>query len=157
MRSRRGCGAGGKSTRILGLIEDYWDPIERDFAGIGFDARDWLRGLKPWAQFLNFADMFANTEGSWLWAAQVDDDRFLGHFEAMHEAAMRDPRPPRPPLAGYDALMATLTGLRNDFRASHGLPLLEGPQGPIDKIKDRKKTLVDSKLDAALGYNEEVI
>ena len=101
--------------------------------------------------------MFANTEGSWLWAAQVTDERYLGHFEAMYEKALRDPLPPRPPLVGYDALVAAITGLRNDFRGAHRMPLLEGPEGPIDKIKGRKKALGDSKLDAALGYEQEVI
>lgn len=152
MRTCRGCGAGGKSADTLDLIEHYWDAIERDFARINFDARDWLRGTRPWSQFWNFCDMFSNTEGSWLQDAQAADDRHLARWEQLYEQALRDREPYRPPLAGYDALRAELRELRNDFRQANGLPPLPGPASPLDRIKERKRSIGDRHLDDALGY-----
>jgi hypothetical protein len=126
--------------------------IEKDFASKGFDARDWLRGLKPWDQFLTFCEMFANTRGSWLWADQLSDPNHLAEFEQQYDEAQRDPKKYRPPLVGYDDLVSAMTDLRNEIRAMRGLPAVQGPETPIDVLKDRKRAISESKLDEALGY-----
>lgn len=85
--------------------------------------------------------MFANTEGTWLWSAQLNDDRNLAEIELAHEQAKRDPHAGRPSLAGYDATRAEIRDLRNDIRAIHRLPTVPGPQGPIERIKARKRDI----------------
>ena len=150
MRPRR-CRASGKSERILGLIETDWDAIERDFARLGLDARDWLRGLKPWDQFLNLADMCANTDGSWLWAAQLTDESRLAQWEQLYENAQRNKGDHRPSLAGYDAVLGAINGLRNDFRVANRMPIIPGPKSPMDLITDRRKAVSKARLDKLLG------
>lgn len=91
--------------------------------------------------------MFANTDGSWLWASQLSDPRHLAQFEQMYEAAQRDKgQQYRPSLAGYDALIAAVNGLRNDIRHVNRMPPLPGPKTPMDEIKARRKALSDDKF-----------
>ncbi len=111
-----------------------------------------MRGLKPWDQFLIYCDMFANTEGSWLWADQISDPRHLSEYEQQYEEAQRNPDRFRPPLAGYDALLSAINGLRNDIRIVKGLPTLDGPKTPLDELAERKKRVSNSNLDKALGF-----
>jgi hypothetical protein len=91
--------------------------------------------------------MFSNRDGSYLWAAQLKDDRHLAEFEKKYEEAERSREPYRPPLEGYDALLAAINGLRNDVRADKGLPMIAGPKSPVDRIKDRKKAISNRRLD----------
>lgn len=95
--------------------------------------------------------MFANTEGSWLWASQLSDDRHLAQFEQMYERSQQDHREHRPPLAGYDGLLAAINGLRNDLRILNHMPTVPGPKTPLDLIKERKKTVSNARLDSLLG------
>jgi hypothetical protein len=111
--------------------------------------------LKPWDQFYNYCEMFANTDGSWFQHAQAHDERKLAAWEQAYETAMRSREPYRPPLAGYSTLIAAINGMRNDLRAAHHMPPLEGPAGPWEVIKDRKRALNNRRLDQALGYTDE--
>lgn len=119
---------------------------------MGFDARDWVRGLKPWEQFWNFCDLLANTEGTWLQVAQSRDDRNLGQWQKLAEEMAVGGRKFRPPAAGFDGLRAEIHGLRNDLREVHRLPTLPGPETPLDRIKDNKKAIAERRMDDALGY-----
>jgi hypothetical protein len=92
--------------------------------------------------------MFSNRDGSYLWAAQLKDDRYLAEFEKKYEEAEQSREPYRPPLEGYDTLLAAINGLRNDIRARQGMPLLAAPMTPIDRIKARKKAISNQRLDA---------
>ncbi len=96
--------------------------------------------------------MFANTEGSWLWADQLSDPKHLAAFEQQYEEAQRNPDKYRPPLAGYDALISAIQGLRNDFRAAKGISQLDGPKTPLDELRDRRKQVSNANLDKALGF-----
>lgn len=146
MRECGGPGRSGKTAHILDLIDNYWDAIEKDFASKGFDARDWIRGSRPWGQFYNYCDMFSNTEGSWLQEAQALDDRHLAQWEQLYEQAMRSKRT-RPRIAGFDAYLSELRQIHNTIRAYMQMPALDGPAGPWDRIKERKKALSDQRLD----------
>lgn len=95
--------------------------------------------------------MFANTDGSWLWASQLSDERHLAQFEQMHEASDRSKGQHRPPLVGYDTLVAAINGLRNDLRVVNRLPVLPGPKTPLDTVKERRKAVTTARLDALLG------
>ncbi|CPZ91235.1 Uncharacterised protein [Mycobacteroides abscessus] len=74
----------------------------------------------------------------------------------QYEEAGKSKEPYRPPLEGHSALVAAITGLRNDIRRVNGLPRIEGPKTPIDEAKERQKAYSDRRMDAALGYDEEV-
>lgn len=98
--------------------------------------------------------MLSNTEGTWLLAAQAKDDRYLADWERLWEQAQQNPaKASRPQLAGFDALRSEIHGLRNDLRLVNRLPLLDGPESPLDRMKDRKKAIGDRRLDAALGFD----
>jgi hypothetical protein len=153
VRECGGPGRSGKTASILDFIDNYWDAIEKDFAGKGFDARDWIRGIKPWDQFYNYCDMFSNTEGSWLQEAQSLDDRHLAEWEQLYEKALRAKRI-RPRLAGYDALRSEIREIHNTIRGYMQMPRLDGPATPMDVIKERKKTIGDRRLDSVLGYED---
>lgn len=96
--------------------------------------------------------MFANRAGSYLQAAQAEDERLFPEWQAKFEEAQRRKEPYRPPLAGFDELTAQIHGLRNDIRATHRMPLLKGPTTPLDLIKSREREISDRRLDIALGY-----
>ena len=99
--------------------------------------------------------MFANREGSHFQAAQCEDERHLAEWEKRFEESERL-NSYRPQLAGFDALRAAIHGLRNDIRLVNRLPQLDGPLSPFDKIKLRKREISDRRLDAALGYDNDV-
>ena len=101
--------------------------------------------------------MFSNTEGTWLWAAQLNDDRNLAEVEQQYEQARRNPKATRPQLVGYDALRAEIRDLRNDIRRDQGLPPLEGPEGPMERIKANQKAIRDRRLGAVLGFNDKEV
>lgn len=111
--------------------------------------------MKPWDQFHNYCEMFASTDGSWFQDAQARDERKLAAWEQAYEQALRSREPYRPQLAGYNSLRAEIRELRNDIRGSQGMPPLEGPAGPWEVIKDRKKALNNRRLDKALGYTDD--
>lgn len=110
--------------------------------------------MRPWDQFYNYCDMFANTDGSWFQDAQAKDERKLAAWEQLYEKAMRSREPYRPQLAGYNSVRAELRELRNDIRRSQGMPAVEGPAGPWELIKDRKRAYGDRQLDSKLGYDD---
>lgn len=96
--------------------------------------------------------MFANSDGSWLWSAQLSDPRYLAQFEQMYETAQRDKaKEHRPSLVGYDTLVAAINGLRNDLRFANRMPAIPGPKTPIDEIRERRKAVSKARLDQLLG------
>lgn len=96
--------------------------------------------------------MFANTDGSWLWAAQLTDESRLAQWEQLYEQAHQNSVQHRPSLVGYDALVAAINGLRNDLRSVNRLPPLPGPKTPLDAVDERRKTVTDRRMDTKLGY-----
>lgn len=158
LRPRHRRGRGGKSTRVLALVEHWWTQIEGDFAHHlnGVDARDFIRGTRPWAQFLNYAEYVGNIEGSALWAAQLSDDRLLPEIEAAIKAS-KGKEAGRPPLAGYsrevDAMFRVATELRM-LRAEIGkwgsAPPILGPLFPAEKIQARQDAVEVNELQAAI-------
>lgn len=149
LRDRDRRGRGKKSARILDLIDHYWDQIEKDFFDRNWDARDWIRGERPWPQFLNFCDAIANDDGSRLWAAQLSDER---HQQAIEKMLAERKTKTRPGLEGDTALVRGIRGLSNDIRVllrvGYGvqLPLLEGPVTPADRLAERRRELTRARI-----------
>jgi hypothetical protein len=99
--------------------------------------------MRPWAQFLVYADYVANIEGARIWASQLGDDRFLPQFKEQFEKAKANGEVSRPPLAGYsrevDGLFRVATEIRL-LRAEIGkwgsAPPILGPVFPSEKLQD---------------------
>lgn len=152
MRSGRGRGAGKKSARILDLIDNYWDQIEGDFSHLhgGVDARDWIRGQRPWAQFLVYCDDVAQREGGRLWAAQLADERYDAEIERI--LAERGDRKIRPGLEGDTAEVKAIRLLSNDIRrltrliTKARIEALEGPETPADRLARRKQSMSRARI-----------
>lgn len=152
-------GRGGKSARILDLIENYWDLIEGDFAKyLHVDARDFVRGTRPWGQFLSYCSTIAQVEGGRFWAAQLNDPR---HEEEVAKK-MAEQTSDRPPLEGHTAEIRALYLVANQIRlliqamTQSDIGFIEGPEGPADRINARRRALSNALVDAATGYQEEV-
>jgi hypothetical protein len=155
LRTRPRRGRGGKSTHVLALIEYWWDQLEGDFARyLGVDARDFIRGTRPWDQFLTYAAYVAQIDGGAVWAAQLGDDRFLPLIaKQMKEST----GPARPPLSGYsrevDAMFRVATELRL-LRAEIGkwtvAPPILGPVFPSERIQARQDEVEVGELQSAI-------
>lgn len=149
-------GGGGKSAVILDLIEFYWDQIEGDFAAElhGVDARDWIRGQRPWDQFLNYCVTVARTPGTRVNAAQLNDDRYLPEFERM--LAESGDGPARPPIEGHSRLVQSIYMLINEVRAQTKylakveLKPIEGPEMPADRLRQKKKAFGLARITSLL-------
>lgn len=111
------------------------------------DARDFIRGSRPWPQFHTYATYVGNIDGSALWAAQLNDERFLPDFrkalaEARKAARKANAKPARPSLQGYtrevDGMFRVATELRM-LRAEIGkwgsAPPILGPEFPHERIE----------------------
>ena len=118
---------------------------------------DYFRGLKSWRQFANICTKFANEDGTYLQAAQLKDPRHLAKFQEQYEQVSKSTEPYRPALEGRTALVAEISGLRNDLRRVHGLPRLEGPKTPMDEVTARKKEYSNRRMDTALGYDDKEV
>jgi hypothetical protein len=126
------------------------------------DARDFVRGVRPWDQFLIYATYVGNIEGSQLWAAQLSDDRFLPDIERELKAMKAAGDKARPPLAGYtrevDALFRVATELRL-LRAEMGkwgsAPPILGPVFPGERIQQREDEIEVSELQQAIAAGHQ--
>lgn len=114
----------------------------------GNDAFDWIKGLRPWSQFLDYCDTVAQIDGSRLQAAQLNDERFLAEIEKLlHQKQQKY----RPSLEGDTAEIKAIRQLSNDIRLflrvqGVQLPFLEGPEGPADRIRARKRAIGRARL-----------
>lgn len=135
--------------------------IEGDFAKyLHVDARDFVRGTRPWDQFLIYCETIAQEVGGRFYAAQINDPRHLPEIEKQLAKAEAENSAGRPSLAGYTPEIRALDQVANQIRllinalTQSNIPFIEGPEGPVDLIKARRKQLSDSLVDAALGYLE---
>ncbi|WP_458317107.1 hypothetical protein [Mycolicibacterium brisbanense] len=113
----------------------------------GIDARAWVRGERPWDQFLNYCVTVAQIDGGQLRSAQLSDPRYDA---ALAEALANAPANPRPPLVGDTAEVREMRGIRNDIRALTraiarvNVPFVLGPEMPSDRLhKKRKREVFD--------------
>ncbi|MBY0440988.1 MAG: hypothetical protein K2Q25_02435 [Mycobacteriaceae bacterium] len=103
------------------------------------DARDFIRGVRPWPQFWSYCLKVANTDGSDLWAAQLRDERYGQAVLDRLKAAGK--KQTRPPLEGYTTVVKTLYLIANELRlltnvtARTNLEFFEGPETVIDHIR----------------------
>lgn len=125
----------------------------------GVDARDFFRGLRPWDQFYNYVETLALTEGTQFWAAQLEDERFDDELAGKLEEKKRKREPDRPPLVGYNRLIAAvdeLTDHIHSLRAESGRwaspPRQRAkPWFPADRIEQRKVGLSRGLVDNILA------
>lgn len=138
-------------------MEYWWDELEGDFARyLGVDARDFIRGTRPWSQFLTYATYVGQIDGGVLWAAQLNDDRFLPEIEKSIKETKGKP-PARPSLTGYsrevDGLLQVATELRL-LRAEMGkwtsAPPVLRPVFPYERIQARLDEVNISELQEAI-------
>lgn len=131
----------------------------------GVDARDFIRGTRPWSQFLTYTTYIAqNVNGSALWAAQLDDERFLPAIEKQLKEMAKDKNAPpaRPSLTGYsrevDGLHRVAVELRM-LRAEMGkwteAPPILGPLFPREKLEARAdaQEVLDLAAAIAVGHS----
>lgn len=124
----------------------------------GVDARDFIKGIRPWSQFLTYTTYLAqNVDGSALWAAQLDDERFLPEIEKLIKKMKKDGVVARPALTGYsrevDGLHRVATELRMlraEISKTEAPPIL-GPLFPSEKIAARETEIEISELAAAVA------
>ena len=159
LRSHHRRGAGGKSIATLDLIEHYWDQIEGDFAYLlHIDARDWVRGLRPWDQFYTYCQTIAQIPGSRLRAAQLSDDRYLAEVELMMERNEMDATQTRPPMENFTPEVEALYMVANDIRLliramTQGaqVEFHPMPMTPLDRIAERKRLIGRAKIAEITG------
>jgi hypothetical protein len=99
----------------------------------------------------------AQISGTRLRAAQLKDDRFLADVEKQLEEQRRTrAEPPGPPLEYFTTEVEALYDLSDDIRmlinAQTGarLPFRKRPEGPVDRLKDRKKAYRLSRTEQLL-------
>lgn len=161
MWSHGGRGPGGKRFKTFDLIHHYWDLIEGDFAKyLHCDARDFIRGTRPWDQFLNYCDTIAQEVGGRFWAAQLNDPRYLPDIKKRYAEQQREPGNGRPPLEGHTEVVKAIYLVANQIRllikatTQSEIEFIEGPEGPVDRINAEAKAASLALVDQALGYQE---
>lgn len=104
------------------------------------DARAWVRGERPWEQFLIYCDRLGREQGTQLWAAYLTDERL---FDAYRKAlADKDPdEEQRPQLFGYDRVAEGLHAVSVQIALLHramsrnlAFPLPKGPVFPGERF-----------------------
>lgn len=107
----------------------------------GVDARDWIRGYRPWDQFLIYCEGLAKRPGTRLRAAQLADDRYLADIEKQLEEHKSD-EPYRPPLEHFDPVVEAIYSLDDTIRlvSRTGAKFRLRPEQPVDRIKKRKRS-----------------
>jgi hypothetical protein len=124
----------------------------------GVDARDFIRGSRPWSQFLNYCEyLIENVDGCALWAGQLNDERFLPMIEQRLRDIRKTGEQTRPSLTGYsrevDGLHRVATELRM-LRAEIGkwgtAPPILGPVFPTEKIQNQWDAQEVSDLSEAI-------
>ena len=167
-------GATGKIQRVYGLVDAYWDDIEGDLAEqFHVDALDFVRGKRPWAQFLRFVDRLSLIEGTQCWAKKFSDPEML---DQLWEQFRKDRKmfdridEVRPPLYGYDRHMAMLTNISNLLIAlrmdnhpeiSKALHMLPTPVFPREAVENRWREMGRKKraegIEAAQNRWQEIV
>lgn len=116
-----------------------------------------MRGSRPWAQFLVYANYVAEIDGSKSWAAQLEDERYLPLIKKRLKQIEKERLEVRPALNGYsrevDAMFRVATELRM-LRAEMGrwtvAPQILGPVFPSEKIRRMDDAVEVSDLETAI-------
>jgi hypothetical protein len=120
----------------------------------GVDARDWIRGHRPWDQFLICCDGLAKRPGTRLRAAQLSDDRYLADIEKQIEEqkAKGKGEPYRPPLEHFDPVVEAIYALDDTVRllSRTGVNFRLRPEQPHDRIAKRKRDYGRSRIQQIL-------
>lgn len=130
------------------------------------DARAWIRGERPWTQFLNYCDRLGRTQGTELWAAYLNDERLFDAYRKEIEKADEDKAEHRPSLIGFDRLSEGLHGLQVEIavlnRALTRNPAYPIPKGPVfpkerfeAEAQEAQVIHLSSAVQAALRRGEE--
>lgn len=116
------------------------------------DARDWVRGDRPWAQFLVYANYVAQIEGGCLWAAQLSDERFLPEIRKALKEKAKTNGSNRPPLMGWDRMVDMMHRVAIEIRMLRAdmthqqLSPIPGPMLPHEVIARDDREAEVSKI-----------
>ena len=98
------------------------------------DARDWIRGTRPWEQFLVYCNRLGREQGSELWATYLTDRRLFDMYRELLDQEDEDAEK-RPGLFGYDrtaeGLHAVQVQLALLYRVMAQTPTFPLPKGPV--------------------------
>jgi hypothetical protein len=107
----------------------------------GTDARAWVRGEKPWDQFLIYCDRLGSQQGTELWAAYLTDERLFSEYRKA--LANRGDTVNRPGLFGFDRVTQGLLAVQTELAALHQVmarnlayPLPKGPLFPAERFAE---------------------
>lgn len=99
----------------------------------------------------------AQTPGTRLQAAQLNDDRYLPEFEKLFdEQKKRKAAPARPPIEGFDRTVEAIYDLSDDIRlliqvlTKVDLKFRPRPETPFDRMKERKKAATLARIEKLL-------
>jgi hypothetical protein len=125
------------------------------------DARAWVRGERPWEQFLIYCDRLGRTQGTELWAAYLTDERLFDEYrKSLRDRDPDDER--RPGLFGYDRVAEGLHGLEVQVASlirvmarNLAYPLPKGPMFPSERFasEDEQAEVIDLFADIERGMN----
>lgn len=129
------------------------------------DARAWVRGEKPWTQFLNYCDRLGRTQGTELWAAYLTDERLFDSYRKQL-ASGDDTKEHRPSLTGFDRIAEGLHGMQVEIAVLNRVltrnpayPIPKGPVFPKERFdaaaQEAEVIHLSSAVQAALRRGEE--
>lgn len=109
------------------------------------DARAWVRGEKPWGQFLIYCDRLGREQGTELWAALLNDERLFPAYRKALAERVED-TVSRPSLAGFDRVAEGLLAVRTELALLHQVtarnlayPLPKGPLFPAERFEEEEE------------------
>lgn len=107
----------------------------------GLDARAWIRGERPWNQFLIYCDRLGSEMGTELWAAYLTDERLFSEYrKALAEKAGSVERPG---LFGFNRIAQALLAVQAEIALLHQVmarnlayPVPKGPLFPAERFEN---------------------
>jgi hypothetical protein len=126
----------------------------------GMDARAWIRGEKPWAQFLIYCDRLGSQQGTELWAAYLTDERLFSEYRKA--LANRGDTVQRPGLFGFDRIAEGLLAVQAEIALLHQVtarnfayPVPKGPVFPAERFEseDAEVEVADLMTDIESAFN----
>jgi len=120
-----------------------------------------VRGIRPWDQFLDYAETVGRIEGSQTYAAMLNDGRLQKVFNA--KVAELQGKPERPQLLGYSREAQQLHQIhvavaslhRSMVKDPNTVPIPQGPVFPAERYEIEQQldeqTQLDQQFDLAVA------
>jgi hypothetical protein len=128
----------------------------------GVDARAWVRGEKPWEQFLIYCDRLGSQQGTALWAAYLTDERLFEEYRKAWAARKDGKDDHRPSLVGFDRAAEGLMAVQAEIALLHRVtarnlayPLPKGPLFPGERFENEDEEAEINTLHAEVAAGFE--